>query len=248
MGDIYEISSLTNATFNKPFAIFNYHFWHYVFEMCQVESRRRPVSLAASCQEGYQSKNLCQIKHVDPSQCGLPLGVQEQPKMKKTIPLYSYRPSKHDLNSWPWSKLIAVWLQILNRTRAGDCVDFLRNIKLDYCIYWLICFYLYFLKWQLICSLHDCKQMVRHHFLPAHKLGLVSPVLFLWAFFLFFWYLFLKKWRQHFQISCIHVHLNSVWFVYNYHVFVPDVNVTKPCHSWNVKSVSSAGQEVGMET
>lgn len=89
MGDIYEISSLTNATFNKPFAIFNYHFWHYVFEMCQVESRRRPVSLAASCQEGYQSKNLCQIKHVDPSQCGLSLGVQEQPKMKKTIPLYS---------------------------------------------------------------------------------------------------------------------------------------------------------------
>lgn len=193
MGDIYEISSLTNATFNKPFAIFNYHFWHYVFEMCQVESRRRPVSLAASCQEGYQSKNLCQIKHVDPSQCGLPLGVQEQPKMKKTIPLYSYRPSKHDLNSWPWSKLIAVWLQILNRTRADDCVDFLRIIKLDYCIYWLICFYLYFLKWQLICSLHDCKQMVRHHFLPAHKLGLVSPVLFLWAFFLVFLVPFFKE-------------------------------------------------------
>lgn len=130
MCDIYEISSLTNAPFNKPFAIFNYYFWHYMFEICRVESRRRPVSLAASCQEGYQSKNLCQIKHVDPSQCGLPLGVREQPKMKKTIPLYSYRPSKHDLNSWPWSKLIAVWLQVLNCTRADDCVDFLRNIDI----------------------------------------------------------------------------------------------------------------------
>lgn len=76
----------------------------------------------------------------------------------------------------------------------------------------------------------------------------VTCFVFMGFFFSFFGTFFLKKWRQHFQISCIHVHLNSVWFVYNYHVFVPDVNVTKPCHSWNVKSVSSAGQEVGMET
>lgn len=131
MGDIYEPSSLTTATFKKPFAIFNYYFWHYMCEISQAESRRRPVSLAASCQEGYQCKNLCQVKHADPSQHGLPLGVQAQPKMKKTLPLYGYRPSKHDLNSWPWSKLIAVWVQILNRTRADDCVDFVRNIKLD---------------------------------------------------------------------------------------------------------------------